>query len=90
MVIMRAILLTFALALGVGGCVPSSPSPWLVQPADPDIPVRSPRYATVTGGVKDYRVVEPKDWRELNRQVGPADDTQDRGQDSAAGARRGR
>ncbi len=43
----------------------------LVLPSEPDIPVRPPRYAKVTQGVKDFGVVDPKDWRELNRQVAP-------------------
>jgi hypothetical protein len=76
--------------LGLAACVPTAPPYWLVAPADPTLRVRDPVYSGVTAGVKDYRVVEPKDWREQNRQVAPADDTQDRGQDSAAGARRGR
>lgn len=86
---LRIALLAAALPL-LGACVPTTPPYYLVAPADPGIRVRGPTYSTVTAGVKDYRVVEPKDWREQNRQVGPADTTQDRGQDSAAGARRGR
>ena len=58
-------------ALLVGACVPTTPPAWLVQPADPNSGTRTPRYASVTSGVKRFGVVEPKDWRELNRAVGP-------------------
>lgn len=44
---------------------------WLLQPADPTLGLRAPRYSDVTAGVKRFGVVEPKDWRELNRAVGP-------------------
>ena len=73
----------------VGACVPYHPA-WLVAPAHPGVPVRAPGYAPVTAGVRGYAVVEPKDWIEQNRQVAPADGRQDRGNDAAAAARRGR
>lgn len=60
-----------ALALALGGCVATAPEPWLVAPADPSVGVRAARYSTVMTGVKRFDVVEPKDWRELNRAVGP-------------------
>lgn len=44
---------------------------YLTAPADPKLQPRAPRYAPVTAGVKRFGVVEPKDWRELNRAVGP-------------------
>ncbi|AWB26029.1 hypothetical protein DA075_34510 [Methylobacterium currus] len=53
----------------LSGC--SDPPAYLVQPADPRIAVRPPRYTTVVAGVKRYDVVDPKDWRELNRAVTP-------------------
>lgn len=52
-------------------CVPGAPPLWLVQPAEPHLGNRSPRYVSVTAGVQRFGVVEPKDWRELNRAVGP-------------------
>lgn len=55
----------------LAACVPTAPPQWLVQPADPHFGTRSPRYVSVTSGVKRFGVVEPKDWRELNRAVGP-------------------
>lgn len=65
-------LLVFGLTgLLAGACVPTAPPPWLVQPADPQLGNKSPRYVSVTAGVKKFGVVEPKDWRELNRAVGP-------------------
>ena len=86
---MKIVVAITALAGGVAGCMPVTPH-YLVAASDPAIRGRGARYATVTAGVKDYRPVGPRDWRALNREVGPADDRQDRGQDSAAGARRGR
>ena len=77
-------------ALALGACVPTAPPAWLVAPLDPTIPVRDPVYTPVTAGVKSYEVTDPKDWLEQNRQVGPADRTEDRGNDAAAAARRGR
>jgi hypothetical protein len=76
-----------ALALVLGGCVPTQPPSYLVAPADPAVGVRTPRYAAVTAGVRNYNVVEPLDWRELNRRVAPganpergdADDAAQRG-----------
>ena len=49
----------------------SDPPAYLVQPADPRLAVRAPRYTNVVAGVKRYDVVDPKDWRELNRAVTP-------------------
>jgi hypothetical protein len=51
--------------------VPTAPPAWLVQPTDPRIPGKPLAYSGVTSGVKRFGVVEPKDWRELNRSVGP-------------------
>ena len=79
----RPVLLT-ALALGLGACVPATPH-YLVAASDPSIPGRGPAYATVTAGVRDYKPVSPRDWRELNREVAPQP-----GQPSADAARRGR
>jgi len=81
---MNRIALIASLLLGVGGCVPATPH-YLVAAADPRIPGRGPRYATVTAGVKDYGPVSPRDWRELNREVAPQ-----AGQPTVEGARRGR
>jgi hypothetical protein len=49
----------------------SDPPAYLIQPADPRLAVRAPRYTNVVAGVKHYDVVDPKDWRELNRAVTP-------------------
>lgn len=65
------------LVAGLGGLVVScsavaaGDASWLLQPADPTLGLRAPRYSNVTAGVKRFGVVEPKDWRELNRAVGP-------------------
>lgn len=45
--------------------------PSLLDPADPNRVGRPPHYASVTSGLKRFGVVEPKDWLELNRAVGP-------------------
>jgi hypothetical protein len=85
---MIRLVLFAATALVVGACVPAAPSS-LTAAADPAMDIRRPRYSTVTAGVRDYRPVGPRDWRELNREVTP-EGGGDRGEDSAARARRGR
>ncbi|MEE7492097.1 hypothetical protein [Methylobacterium oryzae] len=60
-----------AAVLPLAGCMPAAVPVGLVLPSEPHVPVPPPRYAKVTAGVQDFRVVEPKDWRELNRQVAP-------------------
>ena len=52
----------------LGACTPPT---FLVQPADPNLAVRAPRYTNVVAGVKRFDVVDPKDWRALNRAVAP-------------------
>lgn len=76
------------LGLILGACVATQPPSYLVAPADPSAGLRSPGYASVTAGVRNYDVVEPLDWRELNRRVAPGADPE-RG-DSDDAARRGR
>ena len=66
---------------------PQHPS-YLVAPADPAVGVRPPGYASVTAGVRNYNVVEPLDWRELNRRVAPG--AAPERDDSDDAARRGR
>ena len=68
---MIKLLVVGLIGLLVAACVPAAPPAWLVQPADPHLGDRSPRYVGVTAGVSKFTVVEPKDWRELNRAVGP-------------------
>lgn len=64
-------LAVLATALPLAACTPTAAPEWLVQPADRATRVRAPRYSAVTAGVQRYDVVDPKDWRELNRQVTP-------------------
>jgi hypothetical protein len=80
-------LIVVALALAMSACVPATP-PYLAAPADPTVGSRNPGYAAVTAGVRNYDVVDPLDWRELNRRVAPEGDPE-RG-DSDDAARRGR
>ena len=60
-----------AAVLPLAGCLPAPVPVGLVLPADPNLTVPPPHYAKATQGVKDFGVVETKDWRELNRQVNP-------------------
>jgi hypothetical protein len=81
---MKTMVIIAGLAFGAGACVLVTPH-YLVAAADPSMPGRIPRYATVTAGVKDYRPVDPRNWRELNREVAPQPE-----EPSTEGARRGR
>jgi hypothetical protein len=76
-----------SLSLAISACVPAS-SPYLTAPADPTVGTRGPGYAAVTAGVRNYDVVDPLDWRELNRRVTPGADPERDDSDDAS--RRGR
>lgn len=67
------IRLLLCLGAGLLAGVPASAEnvSWLTRPADPRLGTRTPRYTSVTAGVKRFGVVEPKNWRELNKAVGP-------------------
>ena len=86
-VLIMKLVFTSAMALALGACIPAAPR-HLTAPADPTVGVRTPRYTAVTAGVRNYDVVEPRDWRELNRSVAPGANPE-RG-DSDDAARRGR
>ena len=58
-------------ALALGGCVQTVAPSHITKPADATISGPPIRYGGVLAGIKKYDVVEPKDWRELNRAVGP-------------------
>jgi len=75
------------LGVAVSACVPTTPS-YLTAPANPRIGARSPGYASVTAGIRNYDVVEPLDWREQNRRVAPGAGPESG--DSNDAARRGR
>ncbi|QRM34654.1 hypothetical protein [Microvirga sp. VF16] len=76
------------LGLSLGACVATQPPSYLAAPANSTIDTRSPGYTAVTAGVRSYDVVDPLDWRELNRRVAPgANPERD---DSNDAARRGR
>lgn len=68
--IMIKLLPLSALGLALAACVPATP-PYLSAPADPAVSVRDPAPVAATSGVRTYQVVEPKDWIEMNRAVGP-------------------
>jgi hypothetical protein len=53
----------------LAGCVAETSR--MTGAADPSLGLRHFRYVSVTAGVSGYAVVEPKDWREMNRGVAP-------------------
>ena len=77
-----------ALGLGLAACVPTQHPSYLVSAADPAVGTRPPAYSSVTAGLRGYDVVEPLDWRELNRRVTPG--AAPERDDSNDAARRGR
>lgn len=79
---MKSICL-MGLAFAVSACVPATP-PYMAAPADPAIGIRNSRYAPVTADVRGYDVVDPLDWRELNRRVTPGS-APERGDSNDAG-----
>ena len=70
---MRLKKLPFPAAIGLvlGACSVSAVPDHLARPADPNARVPAVTYGSVTAGAATYRPAEPKDWRELNRRVGP-------------------
>jgi len=85
---MMKLILLAALGVGLAACAPTTPPAYLAAPADPSVGIRSPGYSSVTAGVRNYDVVEPLDWRELNRRVTPG--AAPERDDSNDAARRGR
>ncbi|MFC4172404.1 hypothetical protein ACFOYU_10070 [Microvirga sp. GCM10011540] len=77
-----------ALGLGLGACVPTTHPTHLIAPSSLTADIRDPGYSTVTAGIRNYDVVEPLDWLEMNRRVAPGANPE-RG-DSDDAARRGR
>jgi hypothetical protein len=59
------------IGLALSACTVSAVSDHLARPADPDARVPAVGYRSVTAGAATFRPAEPKDWRELNRRVGP-------------------
>ena len=62
--------LLIAAGLAVGACSATVPD-HLAHPVDPNARVPTVTYRSVTAGASTFRPAEPKDWQELNRQVGP-------------------
>jgi hypothetical protein len=60
-----------AIGLVMGACSPTPPPDYLANPADPNARVPGVHYRSVTAGASAYRPSDPKDWHELNRNVGP-------------------
>lgn len=65
------VLFIAAIALALGACSLAPVPEYLARPADPNVRVPAYRYQSVSAGTAALRPMEPKDWRELNRQVGP-------------------
>lgn len=59
------------IGLALGACTVSAVPDHLARPADPNARVPAVGYRSVTAGAATFRPAEPKDWRELNRRVGP-------------------
>jgi hypothetical protein len=60
-----------ATGLALGACTLAPVPEHLARPADPSVKVPAATYRSVTAGAAAFRPAEPKDWRELNRRVGP-------------------
>jgi hypothetical protein len=58
------------LALALAGCAQQVPGS-LLAPADPSQGLRLQRSASVTSDARDYKIIEPLEWGELNRRVSP-------------------
>jgi hypothetical protein len=63
--------LTALATLALGACSVAPVPVHLARPADPSARVPAVAYQSVTAGVVSMRPAEPKNWRELNRSVGP-------------------
>ncbi len=59
------------IGLALGACSLTPVPEYLAKPADPNVRVPALQYRSVTAGAASFRPAEPKDWRELNRRVGP-------------------
>jgi hypothetical protein len=68
----RFLSLAGALVLGACSPPPTPPAPsHIVAPADPGRRVAPLRVGNTTGGTRDFRVVGPRDWKEINRDIAP-------------------
>jgi hypothetical protein len=57
-------------ALAVAGCAQQVP-PSLLAANDATQGLRNTRSASVTHDARDYKIIEPLEWQELNRRVTP-------------------
>ncbi|WP_454655848.1 hypothetical protein [Bosea beijingensis] len=60
-----------AIGLALGACSVAAVPDHLARPADPNVRVPALAYRSVTDGAASFRPAEPRDWRDLNRRVGP-------------------
>ncbi len=60
-----------AIGLALGACSVAAVPDHLARPADPNVRVPALTYRSVTAGAASFRPAEPRDWRDLNRRVGP-------------------
>jgi len=59
------------IGLALGACSLTPVPDYLARPANPNVRVPAAPYSSVTGGAATFRPTDPKDWHELNRNVGP-------------------
>ncbi len=67
----QKLLLATLAAIALGSCAVTPVPLHLARPADPSARVPALAYQSVSAGLTSMRPAEPKNWRELNRQVGP-------------------
>ncbi len=69
---LKSVIVT-ASALGLTACAVAPPS-HLTRAADPAAPSAYVHHPRVTAGTAAFRPVEPLDWGEVNRRVGPQEE----------------
>jgi hypothetical protein len=69
---MCPVTLAALLGLAASGCAPDGPA-MLLAPADPRIATRWRAPPSPVAGLKRLMPVDPKNWRELNRDAMPSD-----------------
>lgn len=73
---MKKPFLVLATTVALSGCAADLPAVGPLSaasdPARPEAPIMRAAYSPVTAGYVSFPIVEPGDWRELNRRVTPA------------------
>jgi len=70
--ILTSLAMAMAMAAGIGGCR-DLPEPIGVgpHPAEPYAGAGQARYQSITDGMQDYQIVQPKPWGSVNERVAP-------------------